>query len=153
MLNSSQALAAVCTQAGPMNSSRRFHSAESGLGRWSTFSLMRPLVASQTKCVPLGPLRGRDDPSASPPCSHSDVPGTEVSSSSFDVCVCMRACTHTCLHVCQLPVWTWGSVCTCLCVPVCMERGCAHCPQCSGSVKLSSHRAALGSFCMDREAE
>lgn len=83
-----------------MNSSRKFHSAESGLGCWSTFSLMRPLVASQTKCVPLGALRGRGDPSASPPCSHSDVRGTEVSSSSLDVCVCMHA--HVCTYVSYL---------------------------------------------------
>lgn len=70
------------------------------------------------------------------------------------MCVCVRACMHahmfarmsvTCLDM--------GSVCMCLCVPVCMERVCTHCPQCSSSVKLSSHRAALDSFCMDREAE
>lgn len=78
MLNSPHTLAPVC-HTGPSLSAPP-EGITLQVWAWEMFSLPCPLGASQTK----GVLLGRDDPSASPPCSHHDVQEIEVSSSSLE---------------------------------------------------------------------
>lgn len=98
MLNSPHALACLPLWVDPISSSRSHHSAKVWAWVLGNVPSANPLLASQTKGVLLGPLPGRDDLFTSPPCSHHDVQGIEVSSSGLE-CVCVCVCAHVCTCV------------------------------------------------------